>query len=122
VSREPRDEKAHHPIRAIGLFLLSVVSGFSATAASAGEIVFLQDGRTVRAEKAEIVGDRVRLETPAETIELPRSTVLSIHRLSSPAAAPGAPPPAEVYRDMTQQMADKIRRELGGPLGGPRGR
>lgn len=84
----------------------------------AGEIVFLEDGRTIRAEKTEIIGDRVRIEKPAETIELPRSAVLTIHRQPSPAASPNVPPPAEVYRDLTPQMTDKVRREIKDRSGG----
>jgi len=74
--------------------------------------VFLEDGRTIQAEKTEIIGDRVRIEKPAETIELPRSAVLSIHRVTPPSSSPSAPPPAEVYRDLTQQMTEKVRREI----------
>ena len=80
----------------------------------AAETVFLQDGRTIQADKVEIVGDRVRIEKPAETIELPRSEVLSIHS----SAGPSAPPPGEVYRGMTEQMNDKVRREIEGRPGG----
>jgi hypothetical protein len=89
---------------------------------SAGEIVFLEDGRTIQAEKTEIIGDRVRIEKPAETIELPRSAVLSIHRLTPPTASPNDPPPAEVYRDLTQQMTEKVRREIQEHSGAPRSR
>lgn len=94
------------------LFLLGVLAGLPPGTATAGEIVFLQDGRTIQAEKTEIIGDRVRIEKPAETIELPRSTVLSIHRLSPPSASPAVTPPADVYRDVTQQMVDRVRREI----------
>jgi hypothetical protein len=83
--------------------------------AGATETVFLQDGRTIRADEVEIVGDVVRLRKPAETIELHRSEVLSIHRSSGPAASPG---PADVYRDTTRQMNDRIRREMEGRPGG----
>jgi hypothetical protein len=82
------------------------------TVGSAEEIIFLQDGRTIRADKVEIVGDRVRIEGPSETIELPRSEVLSIHSISPPQASPNSPAPSDVYRDMTPQMVDKIRREM----------
>jgi hypothetical protein len=84
----------------------------------AAEIVFLEDGRTIQAEKTEIIGDRVRIEKPTETIELPRSAVLSIHRVTSPTASPNVPPPAEVYRDLTPQMTDKVRREIQERSGG----
>jgi hypothetical protein len=92
----------------IGVALLSV----GANVVQAGEVVFLQDGRAIQAEKSEIVGDRIRIEKPAETIELPRSDVLSIHQVSPPTASPNVRPPANVYRDMTQQMTDKVRREI----------
>jgi hypothetical protein len=82
------------------------------TVGSAEEIIFLQDGRTIRADKVEIVGDRVRIERPSETIELPRSEVLSIHPISPPQASPGSPAPSDVYRDLTPQSVDKIRREI----------
>ncbi len=92
--------------------------GQPAQSAMAAETVFLQDGRTIQADKVEIVGDRVRIEKPAETIEIPRSEVLSIHS----SAGPSASPPGEVYRGMTEQMNDKVRREIEGrPAGsGPR--
>lgn len=91
---------------------LAMVLWLSATEARGDEIIFLQDGRTIRAERTEIIGDRVRIEKPSETIELPRGSVLSIHRLSPPTASPAVPPPAEVYRDLSQQMTDKVRREI----------
>ena len=92
--------------------LLTIGLWFFATESRADEIIFLQDGRTIRAEKTEIIGGRVRIEKPAETIELPRSEVLSIHQVASPTASPRVPPPSEVYRDMTQQMTDRVRREI----------
>ena len=91
-----------------GTFFLFVDASITHSA----EIIFLQDGRTIQAEKTEIIGDRVRIEKPAETIEIPRSDVLSIHPVPQPTASPSVPPPAEVYRDMTQQMTDKVRREI----------
>src|SRR5512137_1938870 len=98
---------------AIAIALLAVV-GQSAQSAIAAETIFLQDGRTIQADKVEIIGDRVRIEKPAETIELPRSDVLSIH----PSAPPSASPPGDVYRGMTEQMNDKVRREIEGRPGG----
>jgi hypothetical protein len=70
------------------------------------------EGRTIQAERVEILGDRVRIEKPVETIELPRSAVLSIHPVSPPTASPPGPPPADVYRGLTQRMTDKARREI----------
>ena len=104
------------------LLLLLAASCLLPAVISAGEIVFLEDGRTIQAEKTEIIGDRVRIEKPAETIELPRSAVLSIHRLTPPTASPNDPPPAEVYRDLTQQMTEKVRREIQEHSGAPRSR
>jgi hypothetical protein len=98
---------------AIVTALLAVV-GQPTQAAIAAETIFLQDGRTIQADKVEIVGDRVRIEKPAETIEIPRSDVLSIH----PSAPPSASPPGDVYRGMTEQMNDKVRREIEGRPGG----
>jgi hypothetical protein len=79
---------------------------------STGEIVFLEDGRTIQAEKTEIMGDRVRIEKRGERLELPRSAVRSIHRLTPPMASPNVPRPPEVYRDLTQQMTDVVRRQI----------
>jgi hypothetical protein len=93
--------------------LLAVV-GQPMQSAIAAETIFLQDGRTIQADKVEIVGDRVRIEKPAETIEIPRSDILSIH----PSAPPSASPPGDVYRGMTEQMNDKVRREIEGRPGG----
>ena len=98
------------------VLLLLLLSAFCLlpTVSPAEEIIFLHDGRTIRAEKVEIIGDRVRIERPSETIELPRSDVLSIHPISPPQVSPNSPAPSEVYRDMTPQMVDKIRREIQG--------
>src|SRR5574341_1677953 len=68
--------------------LLAALLWFFAAEARADEIIFLQDGRTIRAEKTEIIGDRIRIEKPAETIEIPRSDVLSIHQVNQPTASP----------------------------------
>jgi len=104
------------------LLILLAASCLLPAVSSAGEIVFLEDGRTIQAEKTEIIGDRVRIEKPAETIELPRSAVLSIHQVTPPGASPNVPRPAEVYRDLTQQMTDKVGREIKGRSGGSGGR
>ena len=87
-----------------GLFFNTLVDG--------AEIIFLQDGRTIQAEKTEIIGDRIRIEKSAGMIELPKSAVLSIHPISPPAAPPNTAPPAEVYKNVTQQMTEKVRREI----------
>jgi hypothetical protein len=121
VSRESRAETGRGFLLPIGLLVLVTASGPLAATASAEEIIFLQDGRTIRADKTEIIGDRIRIEKPAETIEIPRSDVLSIHPVTPPQASPGTPPPADVYRDVTPQMTDKVRGEIPGP-GAPRGK
>jgi len=78
------------------------------------ETVFLQDGRAIQADTVEIVGDTVRIKKPAETIELPRSAVLSIHSSSAPKVSPG---PADVYQDTTRRMNEKVRHEIEGRPG-----
>ena len=121
MSRESRAETGRGFLLPIGLLVLVTASGPLAATASAEEIIFLQDGRTIRADKTEVIGDRIRIEKPAETIEIPRSDVLSIHPVTPPQASPGTPPPADVYRDVTPQMTDKVRGEIPGP-GAPRGK
>jgi hypothetical protein len=78
----------------------------------AAEIVILDDGRTIQAEKTEIIGDRLRIEKPAGIIEVPRSSVLSIHEATPPGVSKAPSAPATVYGDMTQQMNDKVRQEI----------
>ena len=109
------------PVRKVVSFavLLLFAAVLQAGSASATEFVFLQDGRVIQADKVEIQGDRVRITKPAETIDVPRSAVSSIHSSSPPNPSVGPSAPAEVYRDMTQQMNDKVHREIEGrPAGG----
>jgi hypothetical protein len=110
---ERRKEDGPAPMALVGLFFLCFAQ--AAGLASAAETVFLQDGRTIQADKVEIIGDTVRIEKPAETIELPRSEILSIHPSAPPKVSPG---PADVYRDTTRQMNDKVRREIESRPGG----
>ena len=119
MSRDPGAARGRGRARSSGVdclvllfFLLPAASWLLPALVSAAEVVFLGDGRTIQADKTEIIGDRVRIEKPAETIELPRSAVLSIHRVTPPTVSPNVPPPAEVYRDLPQQMTDKVRREI----------
>ena len=84
----------------------------SLSPAQAAEIVILDDGRTIQAEKTEIIGDRLRIEKPAGIIEVPRSSVLSIHPAAPPGLSPAPSAPAAVYGDMTQQMNDRVRQEI----------
>lgn len=79
---------------------------------AAADQIFLQDGRTIKADKAEVIGDRVRIEGAGGTIDLPKSEVLSIHPVTSPSGTPGLPSPADTYRGITDQMTDKVRREI----------
>jgi len=97
------------------LWLVVLCLGPRANRAGATETIFLQDGRTIQADKVEIIGDIVRIEKPAETIDIPRSDVLSIHPSTPPNVSPG---PADVYRDTTRQMNDKVRREIESRPGG----
>jgi hypothetical protein len=80
--------------------------------ARAGEVVFLKDGRTIEAEKTEVIGDRVRIQRPTEVIELPRSSVLSIHEVAPPGTRTTSPPPAKVYPGLTQEMNERVRQEI----------
>lgn len=121
MNRESRAETGRGFLLPIGLLVLVTASGPLAATASAEEIIFLQDGRTIRADKTETIGDRIRMQKPAETIEIPRSDVLSIHPVTPPTSSPTSPPPAEVYRDVTPQMTDKVRGEIPAP-GAPRGK
>lgn len=100
--------------------LVAAALGTFATRARAEEVIFLQDGRTIRADKTTVIGDRLRIEKPSEIIEIPRSDVLTIHEVSRPAASPPSPPPTEVYRDVTQQMNEKVRQETQQILAPPR--
>lgn len=97
------------------LGLIVLCPGERVGRAAAAETVFLQDGRTIQADKVEIVGDTVRIEKPTETIDIPRSEVLTIHPSAPPRVSPG---PADVYRDTTREMNDKVRREIESRPGG----
>lgn len=122
MHRETRVEKGRRAMLRTGLCFLGFVCLLPSTIASAEEvIIFLQDGRTIQAEKTEIIDDRIRIEKPAGKIEIPRSDVLSIHLVAPPKASPSIPPPADVYRDLTPQMTHKVRRESPEP-GAPRGK
>lgn len=79
-----------------------------------GEIVFLEDGRVIQADKVEVQGDRVRIEGPGMSLDLPQREVLSIHPTPPPGGTPPKPSPAETYRDLPQQLQERIRRDLEG--------
>lgn len=86
---------------------------------AAADRIFLQDGRTIQADKVDVVGDRVRIEGSGGTVELPRSEVLSIHPVTPPSGTPGLPSPADTYRDLPTQMNDRLRREIQDSRGKP---
>jgi hypothetical protein len=95
----------------IGLLPTGVLC-LSAGPACAEEIIFLQDGHTLQANKTEVIGDRVRFERPSgKIVDLPKSDVLSIHHLTPPKATP-ATPPAAVYHDLTGQMNNEVRQQI----------
>jgi hypothetical protein len=96
-------------------WLVVLCLGQTAGRTVAAETIFLQNGRTIQADKVEIIGDTVRIQKPAETIDIPRSEVLTIHPSAPPNVSPG---PADVYRDTTRQMNDKVRREIESHPGG----
>jgi len=106
----------------LGFLVLTTASWVVPTCTDAAMIVFFRDGHTIQAESTQVIGNRLRIETPTETIEPPSSAVLSIHQVSPPTASSNNPPPAEVYRDLTQQMTDKVRSEIQGQSGVPRGK
>jgi hypothetical protein len=108
------------------LLFASVLSLAAVGTAWAEQYIFLNDGRVIQAERSEIVGDRIRLETPTgAVVEIPRADVTTIHEPplpgGAPPPAPQATPPASVYGNMTQQMNEQVRKEIqqGGP-GRPR--
>jgi hypothetical protein len=93
---------------AAGLWVLTALVPASA------DQVFLQDGRILQVDKAEVIGDQVRIERSGGSVDLPKSEVLSIHPAVPPSGTPGLPSPADTYRDLTNQMTDKVRREIQG--------
>lgn len=107
---------------ALGFLLLTTASWVLPIPSDAAMIIFFRDGRAIQAERTQVIGNRVRIETPTETIEPPSSAVLSIHQVSPPTASPNTPPPADVYGNITQQMTDKVRSEIQGQSGVPRGK
>lgn len=111
-----------HCLSGIGPFgvLVAALLWLLATQARAEEVIFLKDGRTITADKTEVIGDRLRIEKPTETFDIPREHVLTIHQVSPPTASPKATPPAEVYRDITGQMNEKARQDTQQLLKPPR--
>lgn len=111
-----------HRLSSVGLILalLGVALWLLAIQAQAEEVIFLQDGRTITADKTEVIGDRLRVEKPTETFDIPRESVLTIHKVAPPTDSPNATPPAEVYRDVTQQMNEKVRQDTQKLLNPPR--
>ena len=96
-------------------------------AAGAEDQVVLRDGRVVRVERAEVLPDRVRVQTitgnaadlPADlpakavgahTFEVPRQEVQAVFPVPD---LPGAARPhAERYGDISQRLTDQVRRDL----------
>jgi hypothetical protein len=92
---------------ALSIFVLA-----AAPPGAAAEVVFLEDGRTIQAEKVEDLGDRIRIAQSGTTIEVPKDRVMSIHPTNPPSGTPGRTSPADVYRDVTGEMVDRVRREM----------
>jgi hypothetical protein len=101
------------------LGLLSVLAGGLVGRPARADTIFLEDGRTIQADRVEVRGDRVRIERDGqETIDLPKSRVLSVHS-PRPAPAPVPSPPA-VYPNFVQEMTDRVRGQLNaGPNAAP---
>jgi hypothetical protein len=115
--------RAAHPLLRIlfsGSLLLFVWQITQRSAAA--ETIFLRDGRTIQADKVEIIGDRIRIEKPTEIIDLPRSQIRAIHPTKPPSGTPAPTPPADVYRNLGQEMNDRVRREIESRPGVPGGR
>ncbi len=93
----------------VALALVCLLGGLTAGRASAEDVVFLQDGRTIRVDKVEVQGDRVRVERAGtgEVLDLPKSEVLSVHGAAPPLTGPGSP--AAVYPNFVEQMSDAVR-------------
>jgi hypothetical protein len=98
-----------HGKRCFALALMCLVGGLTPGRASAQDVVFLQDGRTLRVDKVEVQGDRVRVERAGtgEVLDLPKSEVLSVHEAAPPLTGPGSP--AAAYPNFVQQMTDAVR-------------
>ena len=100
--------------------LLGVALWLLPTQARAEEVIFLQDGRTITADKTEVIGDRLRITKSTEILDVPREHVLTIHEVTPPTTSPNATPPADVYRDITGQMNEKARQDTRQLLTPPR--
>ncbi len=96
----------------LSALLLTGMLWLSASPGRAEQIIFLQDGHTVQADKVEVIGDRVRITRPSgKIVDLPKSDVFSIHDVTPPTAAPSAPP-AAAPSDLTQQMTNEVRQQI----------
>ena len=99
------------------ILILWVLLGLATGVARAEQYIFLNDGRVIQAERSEIVGDRLRFETPTgAVVEIPRRDVTSIHDRplpgNAPPPSPQSTPPASVYGNMAQEMNDLVRKEI----------
>lgn len=96
-------------------------------AARADDIVVFPDGRVLRVERAEVLPDRVRVETTGPVAsELPsgvpfaatglRTAELSRGEIRAVFPVPDLPgearPHLERYGDITRQLTDRVRRDL----------
>ncbi len=98
--------------RGIGWRALLAALLLTAPTGAAGETIFLQDGRTIQADKVEDLGDRYRVQGAGATFDLPKEKVMTIHPTTPPSGTPAPNSPAEVYKDVTQEMNEKVRREI----------
>jgi len=78
------------------------------------EIVFLEDGRIIQADRVEVQGDRVQVESQGMSLSVPAREVITIHPTPPPGGTPPHAAPADTYRDLPQQMNERIRQELQG--------
>jgi len=78
------------------------------------EIVFLEDGRVIQADRVEVRGDRVQIENQGMSLSVPAREVITIHPTPPPGGTPPRAAPADTYRDLPQQMNERIRQEIQG--------
>ncbi len=103
-----------------GLLIVLAAGGLFTGRAALADTIFLEDGRTLQADRVQVLGDRVRIEREGqETIDLPKSRVLSVHPPRP--SPPRVPPPPAIYPNFVQEMTNEVRGQLNaGTNAGPR--
>ncbi len=104
--------KRHAFSRYMGWSIVLIAFLLAAPIGAAAETIFLEDGKTIQADKVEDLGDRYRVERPGATFDIPKEKVMTIHPTTPPSGTPVPTPPADVYKGITQEMNEKVRREI----------